>query len=247
MPGHRQPLNTYWQWLIWPKYALGQIWTEIAIAGCRHLLADTIASLPGGSLLALSSALQFLIYACLPYKTPWLMLVPWSQLCVLAGLWLQSVWPEKGHLKKTALCLVIALLLGFQSIQCYQATLCYPNDPRNPYAYVPTSRNVETLGRWIQQLQSMQPNNALQQLTIIGKECWPLPWFLKTLQLESHSEVPIKGLHNEAFIVSMPAQASSVSQALIASHQVFTYTLRSHVVINFYLRNDLWEQWKQID
>ena len=137
-------------------------------------------------------------------------------------------------------------MLSYQSIQCYQATICYPNDPRNPYAYVPTSRNVEALGRWIQQLQSMQPNNALQKLTIIGKEFWPLPWFLKTLQLESHLAVPKKVLNKEAFIISMPAQASSVSQALAASHQVFTYTLRSHVVINFYLRNDLWKEWNQI-
>jgi len=247
MPGHRQPFNTYWQWLIWPKYALGQIWTEIAIAGAAIFSLLRLHHCPVARFLALSSALQFLIYACLPYKTPWLMLVPWSQLCVLAGLWLQPVWPAKGSLKKIALCLILALMLSYQSIQCYQASICYPNDPRNPYAYVPTSRNVEALGRWIQQLQSMQPNNALQKLTIIGKEFWPLPWFLKTLQLESHSEVPTKGLQNKAFIISMPAQASSVSQALTASHQVFTYTLRSHVVINFYLRNDLWEQWKQID
>jgi hypothetical protein len=44
----------------------------------------------------------------------------------------------------------------------------------------------------------------------------------------------------------MPDQSISVSQALAASHQVFTYTLRSHVVIKFYLRNDLWEQWNLI-
>ena len=246
MPGHRQPFYTYGLWLIWPKYILGQMWTEIVIAGASIFSLLRLQHCSVARFLALSSALQFLIYACLPYKTPWLMLVPWSQLCLLAGLWLQSAWPIKGFLKKTALCLVLALLLGFQSIQCYQAILRYPNDARNPYAYAPTSRNIEALGHWIQQLQTMQPNDALQQLTIIGKEFWPLPWFLKTLQLKSYSEVPRKALNEKAFIVSMPAQSISVSQALAASHQVFTYTLRSQVVIKFYLRNDLWEQWNLI-
>lgn len=245
MPGHRQPFDTYWQWLIWPTYALGQVWTEIAIAGAAIFSVLRMHHCAITRFLALSSCIQLLIYSCLPYKTPWLMLVPWSQLCLLAGLWIQSVWSPTANLKKYALCLILALLISYQSIQCYKATICYPNDARNPYAYVPTSRNIEALGRWIQQLKSIQPNTNPQQVTIIGKEFWPLPWFLKNLQIKTDSKVLEKSLKEEAFVVSMPAQTTTVSQELAASHQVFHYTLRSHVVVRFYLRNDLWKQWNQ--
>ena len=162
-----------------------------------------------------------------------------------SSLWIRSAWPLKGTLKKLSISLLLILIISYQSVQSYKATFCYPNDTRNPYAYVPTSRNIQALSHWIEQLQNMIPQSESQQVTLIGTEFWPLPWFLKNLQIKTGSNISQKALLKEAFIISMPAQTKTIEKQLATSHQAFNYTLRSQVVVCFYLRNDIWEQWKQ--
>ena len=69
MPGHKQPFGAYWQWLIWPKYSLGQVWTECTIAGAAIFSLLYMYHCATTCFLALSIFIQLLIYSCLTYKT----------------------------------------------------------------------------------------------------------------------------------------------------------------------------------
>jgi uncharacterized protein (TIGR03663 family) len=244
--GHEKPFDYYFQLLVWPKDAIGMWWSEALIlflcliAVCKILRPTTTRGVT--LYLGIATIGHCLIYSFIGYKTPWLMLVPWAHACLLAGIAAQSLIHAKIGLRVVCALLLFAGLI-YQTNQSLNANGRYASDARNPYAYVPTSKDTEALENWLSDLIKQQGAESLNPVAVIGSEYWPLPWYLR--QFEVIGYWPKFDVAVESYpLVFATAQENTATAALLTdSHTTLPRSLRAEVPIILYLRNDIWEQW----
>ncbi|MGJ8639063.1 MAG: flippase activity-associated protein Agl23 [Opitutaceae bacterium] len=245
-PGHEKAFSYYLELLLWPKHQLGIYWSE-AFVGILAICSAAFAYIQKSrrtvvAFLAVATLAHFAIYSAIGYKTPWLMLVPWAHACLLAGIAMEATLPRKKTLRYAAI-IVLILGLGYQTKQSIHATGNYANDARNPYAYVPTSKDTEVLKNWLTELSKQQANKTLSPLAVIGNGYWPLPWYLKDFDTIGYwSEVDPSAV-GFSMVFSMPDQNHEVANLLSNSHTALPRSLRAEVPVILYLRNDLWNKW----
>jgi predicted membrane-bound mannosyltransferase len=184
------------------------------------------------------------IYSLIAYKTPWLMLLPWSLACLLAGVAF-SGWAEKLKWNRITLILLLLTGLSYQINQSLLANGRYANDARNPYAYVPTSQDAPRIEVWLSQLAAMPDAPSLEPIAVVGQEYWPLPWYLRAFKTIGYWPVPPPELPSFPLVFAMPAQSADCNDSLFDTHTALPRGLRSEVSVTLYLRNDLWNQWMQ--
>ena len=238
--GHDKPFFYYLTPLILPKNSGGLWWFETPII--LAALAALIASFTSKSItresqiairfLAIAAAAHFLIYSLIAYKTPWLVLLPWAHLCLLAGFAIYLI-PKKSALL-TALVALSFIPLFFQS---KNATGRYASDDRNPYAYVPTAGDIETLEPWLDTIAAASPDTPMEPIGIIGNEYWPLPWYLrKQSKIGAWPEAPPS-------IERLPVIFATVdlTELLTATHIPIPRGLRTDTPMIVWVRNDFWD------
>ena len=248
-PGHEKEWYYYLHTLLWPKQTLGLWWTELSIT-LFALIALTGAFLKRDhaaiSLLfiVLSALIHLLIYSLISYKTPWLMLLPWAHLCLAGGAAFAFVNKMTPVLR---LCGLLALVsaLAYQTTQSLYATGSYANDARNPYAYVPTTRDPQTFANWLQQIESLPDAPIMEPIGVIGSEYWPLPWYLRSFETIGYWPTPPDTIAQFPVVFAMPAQVAACDDLLEKSHIKLPRSLRSNVSISLYLRHDLWNLWME--
>ncbi|WPJ96214.1 TIGR03663 family protein [Coraliomargarita algicola] len=244
--GHEKAFGYYLKLLVWPQREAGIAWPEglilILATTCLVRCIIQCKSPTCCWFLGLSALVHLLIYSCIQYKTPWLMLLPWAHVCLLAGFALQSIKPS-GKALKSILLLLFTIGLGHQTNQCLLINGRLANSTRNPYAYVPTSADAPKLAHWLQQLDAMHP---LGTLAVVGKEYWPLPWYLKQLGSQiGYWPTPIPEMTTFPVVLAMPEQQLATQTQLQATHTELPRSLRANVPVILYLRKDLWQQWQQ--
>jgi uncharacterized protein (TIGR03663 family) len=247
--GHEKPFSTYaWQ-LLWPKQTGSIWWTEGAVLLLAVGALWTCHRNPVTSKVVLfvgiSAVIHFFIYSAIPYKTPWLMLLPWAHLCLLAGCLL----PQRMNFTKPAqlplLVLMLILGLGYQTKQSLHITGRLENSPHNPYNYVPTSRNVGELAHWLQQLQAEQP---FDRIAVVGQYYWPLPWYLRGLDTPiAYWPEPTTDLTPYPVVLSMPDQQRAVRDQLANSHIELPRSLRANVPLWLFVNKERWDLWLNSD
>jgi uncharacterized protein (TIGR03663 family) len=126
-----------------------------------------------------SGLLKFLaVYACamtvayslIPYKTPWCVLGALDAMILLAGAGLVALaerWPRTARV-------AIAILLGVAGFQAWRASFPLSSDPRNPYAYAHTGRDVYAIRDRLEALGRGMPVQVVST-----RNLWPLPWYLR--------------------------------------------------------------------
>ena len=223
-----------------PKQALGMWWSEAAIAvfavgaGVAALFIQTAAR-PAIIFLSVGTLVHFLIYSLIAYKTPWLMLLPWALCALLAGCSAQFITSSKSAARITVGVAVIAALI-FQGSQAIKASTRFANDSRNPYAYVPTSKDVFRIEKWMTQLDA-------KPVAVIGSSYWPLPWYLRGTEKIGYWAEPIEEHLDFPVIFAMP-EAIDASDALLGeTHTKLPRSLRANVPVVMYVKNELWEHW----
>ena len=77
-------------------------------------------------------------------------------------------------------------------MQSRQATGRLASDDRNPYAYVPTSQDIETLVPWLREVGQAAPDGPLEPVAVIGTGYWPLPWYLRSFAQIGYWQEPQK-------------------------------------------------------
>jgi hypothetical protein len=246
---HEKSFIYYLQLLIWPKSALGTWWSEALIP----LLMIFAIIQPSNRkvkirclilFLSISIFAHLLIYSLIAYKTPWLMILPWSLACLLAGVAFSGL-AEKRQRNRIALTLLLLTGLSYQSHQSLVACSVYANDARNPYAYVPTSQDAAKIEAWLGQLAAMPSAPSLEPIAVVGQEYWPLPWYLRQFETVGYWPTPVDELRNFSIVFAMPTQSAECSALLTDSHVALPRGLRNNVSVILYLRKDLWNQWMQ--
>ena len=242
-PGHEKPFLYYAYNLLWPKFRLGHWWSEsmIALMALAALGFTRGNGRPSAAIVfvALSALAHFLIYSIIRYKTPWLVLLPWAHLCLLAGMAFDH-WKTTARITRIALSILLMLTLLWQSRQSTFACGRFANDIRNPYAYVPTSEDTVRLASWLNELNAM---HSLSTAAVIGSEYWPLPWYLRSLDEVGYWPEPKEAFRDYSIVFAMPEQVGRASDLLENTHVPLPRGLRNNVSLMVYLRNDIWEQW----
>lgn len=246
--GHEKPVYDYVFRLLWAKQFAGLWWTEIAVLVCG--LCGAAAALgtrrhsrdwSAACFLGMAGLAHFVIYSCIGYKTPWLMLLPWAHVCLLAGALMNRLSTVKPGLRLTILLLVF-VGLGYQTRQSIAATDRLENHEQNPYVYVPTSRDAASLLGWLQSLNEQQ---SLETIAVVGQEYWPLPWYLKNADVEIHywPDAGSTSLRPYPVVLTMPEERSGVRRELESSHREFPRSLRPNVPLFMFLDQAIWDRW----
>jgi uncharacterized protein (TIGR03663 family) len=248
--GHEKGMGYYLELLVWPKREFGIWWTEALIA-LLAVIAVAFAAVkrvpnPAVLFLAVATVCHFIIYSCIGYKTPWLMMVPWAHACLLGG-YVFSYFPSLKTRSRLILTLLLLTGLAYQTKQSIHASGRLANDSRNPYAYVPTSKDAPKVERWLQELSALPDAPALSPIAVIGQEYWPLPWYLRSFETIGYWPTPIQGLTGLPIIFAMPAQAQACDTLLATTHTKLPRGLRANVAVTLYLRNDIWQHWMRTD
>ncbi|HEX5790902.1 MAG TPA: glycosyltransferase family 39 protein, partial [Luteolibacter sp.] len=253
--GHDKPWYYYVQLLVWPDRAPGVWWygTPVAalalLAFARGFHPETRPELRrvmrflGYSILA-----HLLIYSTFAYKTPWLACLPWAMICLLAGCALVDL-PQRAARSRIAIAVLAILCLGSQWHQAQLACGRFDNDPRNPYAYVPTRRDVEGLEQWLKSLREMEPTLGSGRIAVVGRGYWPLPWYLRDFSSVGYwaeqSELPAD-LERVPLVLAMPDLDGVVRKRLEATHVAQARSLRNEVPVIVYVERGLWDRWKEV-
>lgn len=234
--GHEKPFLFYLHQMLWPKHALGIWWTEASIALFAMIAVIRNRHSPTIIFLATATIAHLLIYSIIGYKTPWLMLAPWAHACLLAGF---ALTPKEDKQAPSSIYVLLIVCLGLQVYQSSQASGRFENDVRNPYAYVPTSRDVESLETWLNKL----PIESDAPLAVVGTGYWPLPWYLRSFENIGYWPAATPELKGRAILLVTPEQQASTETLLKDSHTQVPRSLRENFLIHVYLDNDLWQQW----
>jgi hypothetical protein len=132
-----------------------------------------------------------------------------------------------------------------QFVQARRVIGRFASDERNPFAYVPTRNDIETLEAWLLELRRMNGGISLEPMAVIGSDYWPLPWYLRDFgKIGYWREVP-DGLSNMPVVFAMPEVEPAVMRALADSHTQLPRGLRAGVPVVMFLRNDIRELWNQ--
>lgn len=244
--GHDKAFGYYFKLLIWPQRQAGIAWPEglIAILATTSLWVALTKrkDLPFCLFLGLSTLVHLLIYSCISYKTPWLMLLPWAHVCLLAGYAFKQIM-HTSRVTSLALLALSIIGLGYQINQCVLINGRLANSTHNPYAYVSTSADAPKIGHWLQQLDAIQP---LGTLAVVGNEYWPLPWYLRQVGDDiGYWPTPHEDMQTFPVVFAMPAQHIATRAHLQSTHTELPRSLRANVPVILYLRNDVWAQWQQ--
>lgn len=249
--GHEKPFPYYAHLLLWPKLQAGVLWWEgmvAAIALIAVVLHEKASSpperLPFVRFLGIATAVHFLVYSCIGYKTPWLMVVPWAHACLLAGCLLAGLSGMSRAGRFACLCGLI-LVAGFQSHQALLASGRFAADSRNPYAYVPTTRDAARLGDWLVELNSAVQPQSIEPVAVVGSAYWPLPWYLR--DFDSIGYWPAAGAFLEELPVAivLPGQFEQCDGLLRESHVALPRGLRVDTPLMVYIRKDIWRAWME--
>lgn len=248
-PGHEKPWFYFGWLLLWPKEAAGQWWSE----GGIFLLALSIYAVGRGRQRRLecfvveAGLLQLLAFSLIPYKTPWLVSLAWAHLCIGAGLaasgWLgrRRRWP-----RAVVATLLLALLVG-QAWQSVQAAFRLPSDARNPYAYVPTSPDLERAADWLEDLARTLPEVRESIPVVVGRDYWPLPWYLRDFPTVGYFDALPPDASQRPLLLLVRTPGGPDPLVLEATHQTLPRGLRHEVPLAVCIRRDLWTRYLSDD
>lgn len=248
--GHDKSALYYLQLLMMPQKSAGLWWfgtpvlllAFVALAMTFRNDGMPVQQRAFVRFLGWSALFHFLIYSLISYKNPWLACLPWAHVCLLAGFSLAG-YTRLTRAPRIAIAVLAAACLVTQFKQARFATGRLSADERNPFAYVPTRRDVENLETWLSRLREMTPADALEPVAVIGADYWPLPWYLRSFEKIGYWKEAPENLAEMPLVFTMPDAAEQVSHMLSSSHVALPRGLRPDVPVIFYMRNDIWELW----
>ncbi|MGH8020894.1 MAG: flippase activity-associated protein Agl23 [Opitutaceae bacterium] len=184
---HDKPWHAYFGMLVWNQSG-GRTWTELpiiifAIVGGWFLLRrrpdaqtdDGGARFWGAYAVALAAA-----HTLIPYKIIWLACGFWHGFSVLAG-WGAAELGRRNRsvLARGATVGAAIACFAFLGRAAWRAAVKLPAYPRNPYAYVTTSTDIERLHPRLEAIAKTMPEGRSMTIKVGLEEYWPLPWLLR--------------------------------------------------------------------
>lgn len=248
--GHDKPIRYYAQLLALPFKSGGTWWFGTPVV----LLAAITCFAAFGKhrsiharmirFIAISTILHLLAYSLIPYKNPWLVCLPWAHVCLLAGFSIAG-FSSRSKFMKACIAAICAIAIITQTMQSRAACIRLASDERNPFAYVPTRMDIEKMGSWLKELQSIAPSASIEPIAVVGKDYWPLPWILREFENTGYWPSPPAELATMPIVITMPEHTDAVAKQLEATHQALPRGLRAGVPVMLFVKREIWQLWMQ--
>jgi uncharacterized protein (TIGR03663 family) len=235
--GHEKPAWTYLHWLLaWrtpaglhteallPLLSLGLLWPRTGRDPVRPLLA--------------AAGLIIALFSLIPYKTPWLMLVPMQWLALTAGAGAAALLRRSREWKATG-AVFLLLIAGTLHLgeQGFRQAYRHPADERTPYAYSHTHPEFPpAVKRLLAELETLSGPD--RTILVGAKEYWPLPWTLRRQPRVGYWNTLPPRLDAPLLFLG-EAESRAAAPLLLRTHAPLTFTLRSGVLLTAWLRRDL--------
>ena len=239
--GHEKGWFYYWEMLGLPHVEMGMLWFEggvlvMSIAAVVMSWRSEMRKIV--MFLCVSGVVQILVYSCIGYKTPWLMMLPWGCLCAAGGMCLSERVNVKRWVKGGAWG-VAGVVLALQSWQLVYATQIYPVDARNPYAYVATSMDVFKFEDIVAKFDARRRGKS--EIILVGQHFWPLPWYMRGVDQVKYVKEMGGEIDSDAIYVLLLDQMKDEGERLEGTHHGILLGLRHEYLMMVYLPRDAWE------
>lgn len=244
---HAKPAAWYLELLV-GRVSAGRIWSELLVLALALFgIIDTFRrenrrTTAGRTLrfIGVFSLAQFVVYSLIPYKTPWLMMVPEAGFCILASAGAVALLRLCGPQRIPAAVgtLVLALGLAHLGLQARRSIGLFAADARNPLAYVQTVPDLLKAPARLEALTTTAGRPL--SIKVMGEEYWPLPWYLRSYpDIGYWNEAPA---HPDAdVIISTAGLEEALEPALRQDYSAEYIGLRPGVVLLLRTRLELWE------
>jgi len=243
--GHDKPFGWYAFLMLWPELRGGFRWGETVLA-LAALVAVVISLRPRAMprnavlavrFLALAAVFHGAIYSLIGYKTPWLMVLPWAHVALLAGFAVchPALVSRRGLQIAAAALLMVAA--GAQLAQTVRSSFRFASDSRNPLAYPASSSDLNSLESWITALDAAADFQSIEPMIVVGSEYWPLPWYLRRHQLVGYYPEPPQGIERLPLVFDL----WGVDEFLMDTHVPIPRGLRDGVPVTAWVRFDFWD------
>jgi len=249
---HIQPWHFYFERLFWFHPARGLVWTEATIAllavvgGITAFVGNrAVVPQPGfARFIAIYTATLAMIYAVIPYKTPWCLLGFWSGALILAGVGVAAFWRSGNSMPARAVTLVLtAGMLGHLSWQAWRASHEFATDRRNPYVYAQTTPDGVRLVERVKSLARIHPEgDAMPVKVIMPISEWPLPWYLRSLKKIGWWARPPEDLLAPIVIADTQLGIALDEKTERRWLMAGLFELRPGVFLELYVELDLWKK-----
>jgi hypothetical protein len=179
---HVHPLGYYFNLLLFYRAGGGLIWSEALIALLALFGLKAAFQSGPARFIAIYAVLMAGIYSLIPYKAPWNLLGFLHGMILLAGMGGAWLLREARHPAFKA-ALTVTMVVGIQNLgwQAWKSSFPFSSDPRNPWVYAHTGKDVHRIVEKIESLASSYPGGRPSlPVSIVSREnLWPLPWYLR--------------------------------------------------------------------
>ncbi|GAT33169.1 TIGR03663 family protein [Terrimicrobium sacchariphilum] len=231
--GHKV-INAYWLMLFaryeWP--ALIGFVMAVILAFPSDARLRFIAIYGAGALVA---------YSLVPYKTPWCIIsIQWPFLLLFGAA---IAWLSKRHFLATVS--MSAIVLGASLYQSLRLNFYHFTDAKEPYVYVQTYRQVETLTKPLLDLAKEDPRYYGVTGQILIDSYYPLPWMLGDFpQFGYYNKNNSPETHDADVVVVEASRADTVRSKLTEPYYRRDFRLRdSQDLCTVFFRGSVFSRW----
>ena len=233
------PLNYYWLALMaryeWPAL--------LGLGLCLRYIAPSDARL---RYLAIYGSGVLLAYSLIPYKTPWCIIsILWPFYLILGSTVLGQTKQSLKRLVRLLLRLVVAICIAVSAFLCLRLNFFRFTDGKEPYVYVQTFPEIETLTKPLLEMARKDPRYYYVRGQILLESYYPLPWMLGDFtQIGYYKKEEPPAAYDADVVVAEKDQAEKVESALVGDYYKRTFRLRdSQEECVAYFRKGTFEEW----
>lgn len=256
---HIQPWYYYFEFLLFTNNDL-IFYTEIpifilAIFGFGFLFLSKKNYLL--KLIALFCIIQAIVYALIPYKTPWLALNFWIGFLFIASFGMESLLRkfEKTFIKNFLLTLFVLIFLH-SFYQSLIINFAKPYQPENPFTYSQPTPDIISASEKINKIAEFDSMKNEIFINVIAKDndYWPLPWYLRKIKNIAWNNEVKNNVYVYNIIITSPEFENEITEKLYSlpkPGQVNLYVplfddyvaIRPNVEIVGYIQNSLYDKY----
>ena len=157
--------------------------------------------------ISIFSISQAVVYAFIPYKTPWLLLNFWIGFLIVAAFGIYSVYRIlNSKNSKTVFIVIVVLVLSHNVFQTYISSFVYPYQPENPFTYSQSTQEIVEVSDKIINVALANTNDTDVLISVITKDndYWPLPWYLRKLKNVAWNNHVTNSVYQFPIIIASP-------------------------------------------